>query len=245
MAANPVSGIVPTAILAAGIALAGWWIGDGFIESRRGDRVVAVKGLAERNVVADTAIWSLRFVTSGDDLDTVRAGINRNEHSVRQFLARHGLNDGTIRARTLDVRDLRADPYRSGPIESRFIVAMTLTVRSPDVSLVEDAAAAMPELLAEDVVIASDMGPQSSQPIYLFTRLNDLKPELIAEATANARAAALQFAGDSGSTVGPIIHANQGIIQILPRDNAPGLSADNQIDKILRVVSTVNYRLVD
>jgi hypothetical protein len=77
----------------------------------------------------------------------------------------------------------------------------------------------------------------------VFTRLNDLKPAMIAEATANARAAAEQFARDSGSAPGDIRQANQGVFVILPRDQAPGINESSQLQKIVRVVSTVQYLL--
>ncbi|MEZ5825284.1 MAG: SIMPL domain-containing protein [Geminicoccaceae bacterium] len=245
MPTPPFAGLVQTTVLAAGMALAGWWIGDGFVEGRRAERIVTVKGLAEREVVADTALWTLRFVANGDALDAVRTEIGVHEQAVRAFLERHGLGGETVTARTLDVRDLRADPYRSGPIESRFIVAISLSVRTDAVDRVAEAAADLPAFLAEGVVIASEFGPRGTQPVYLFTRLNDFKPELIREATGNAREAASQFAEDSGSKVGAIVRANQGVVQILPRDQAPGIDADSQIDKIVRIVSTLDYRLVD
>jgi len=241
----------PLALLAAGLlvggglALAGWFVGQGFVEARQGDRLVAVKGLAEREVRADTALWPIRFVATGDELAPLRAEIARAETSVRDFLAGHGITEESVQVLALEVNDLRAEPYRSGPIESRFIVAETLMVRSTEVAAVAEAASSLADLLADGVVIASNFGPAGSQPSYLFTGLNDLKPAMIAEATANARAAAQQFADDSDSRLGPIRTASQGVFQILPRDQAAGINPDSQIDKLVRVVSTLNYALED
>jgi hypothetical protein len=93
--------------------------------------------------------------------------------------------------------------------------------------------------------VFSSQGGYGGGPTYLFTKLNDLKPEMIAEATASAREAAEQFAKDSGSDLGPIRTASQGVFQILPRDRAPGVMEESQLDKTVRVVTTVEYALED
>jgi uncharacterized protein len=94
------------------------------------------------------------------------------------------------------------------------------------------------ELVKQGVVLADTGGPR-----YLFTKLNDIKPTMLAAATRNARQAAEQFAADSGSEIAEIRRASQGLFEILARDPAPGLSEPNQIEKQIRVVSTVEYRL--
>jgi hypothetical protein len=80
-------------------------------------------------------------------------------------------------------------------------------------------------------------------PTFVFTKLNQLKPSMVKEATANARSAAEQFAADSRSEQGSIRHANQGVFVILPRDQAPGVNEGAQLQKMVRVVSTVQYFL--
>jgi hypothetical protein len=118
-------------------------------------------------------------------------------------------------------------------------------VRSVDVDAIEAASQRVGELLDAGIVLSNDQGPQSNVPSYLFTKLNDVKPAMNAEATQNARAAAEQFAADSGSRLGGIRHANQGLFQILPRDPVAGISEEKQTDKIVRVVSTIDYLLQD
>jgi len=98
------------------------------------------------------------------------------------------------------------------------------------------------ELLSAGVALQSG-GPYQGGPTYLFTRLNDLKPEMIAEATARAREAAAQFAVDSGAALGGIRRANQGLFQILGRDDVTSLREEQQIHKVVRVVSTIEYFL--
>lgn len=231
-------------LIAAGLAAGGWFVGSGFVDSRLGVRSVTVKGLAEREVRADLAIWALRFVATGNELATVREKVASDEAAVRRFVAEGGLHDATVGIGGFEVTDALAQLYRSGPVESRFVMAQTLVVRSPDVDGVAALAQRVGELVSQGVVLSSD-GGTAGGPVYLFTALNDAKPEMVAEATRNARASAEQFAADSGSGLGGIRSASQGLFQILARDDAPGLMEPFQIAKRLRVVSTVEYFLTD
>ena len=230
--------------IAGGVAAGGWFVGAGFVESRLGARSVTVKGLAERDVRADLAIWPLRFVANGNDLAAVRDKIVADEAAVRKFVADGALEDATVTVTGFEVTDALAQIYRSGPVESRFVMAETLVVRSGDVDGVATLAQRVGELVSGGVVLSSDGGPAGG-PVYLFTGLNAAKPEMVAEATRNARESAEQFAKDSGSALGGIRSASQGVFQILARDEAPGLMEPNQIAKRLRVVSTVEYFLAD
>jgi hypothetical protein len=233
-------------LVALGIALGGWFVGHGFVSGRTADRFVTVKGLAERDVQADVALWPLRYVATDDDLGRAQAAVERSRQTILDFLAKHGIQAAQVELQSLEVTDVLANAYRSGPAAgSRYIVKQSLIVRSEDPGLVRAASQDVGDLVAGGVVLSSDYGPGGAGPTYLFTRLNDLKPELIAEATAAAREAAARFAADSGSRLGGIRRANQGVIQILPRDRAPGISEESQIHKTIRVVSTVEYYLKD
>lgn len=231
-------------LIGIGLALGGWFVGSGFVKSRLGVRSVTVKGLAERDVRADLALWPLRFVATGNVLADVRAKIVADEAAVRQFVTAAGLKAASVEVTSFEVTDALAQIYRSGPVESRFVVAETLVLRSTDIDGVAALAQRVGELIAAGVVLSND-GGAASGPVYLFTGLNDAKPEMVAEATRNARASAEQFATDSGSRLGAIRSASQGVFQILARDEAPGLMEPSQIAKRLRVVSTVEYFLAD
>lgn len=230
-------------LLAIGLALGGWFIGHGF-EAGRTQRVVVVKGLAERDVKADLALWQLRFVRAGDQLSNVQAAIQKDDATVTAFLQQHGLGPQSIAFRDLEVTDRAAQTYGDGKFPSRFIITRTVMVRSTDVDKVAAAYQASSALVDAGVVLGGD-NPGNSGPIYLFDGINQLKPAMIAEATKNARTAAEQFARDSGSRLGGIRFANQGLFEILPRDKAPMLQQDKQINKTVRVVATLEYRLVD
>lgn len=236
------SRVVAAVVIAFGVAAAGWLAGRGVGAARLTDRYVTVKGVAERDVEADLAIWPIRFVATGDDLAAVQAEIQRQATGVAVFLADAGIPPDAVRVQSVDVTDVLAQAYRSGRTESRFIIAETLLVRSTDVGRVEATSQRVGALIDAGVVLSGEGG---AGPSYLFTRLNDVKPEMIAEATRRAREGAEQFAADSGSRVGGIRRANQGLFQILARDGAPGTSQERQIEKTVRVVSTIEYLLVE
>jgi hypothetical protein len=242
--AGTVGRLLGAVAIAVGLAVAGWLVGAGFVESRLGVRSVTVKGLAERDVRADLAIWPLRFVATGNELAAVRDKIAADEAAVRKFVADAGLREATVEVAGFEVTDALAQIYRSGPVESRFVMAETLVVRSADVDAVATLAQRVGELVSVGVVLSSD-GGSAAGPVYLFTGLNAAKPEMVAVATHKARASAEQFANDSGSSLGGIRSASQGVFQILARDEAPGLMEPYQIAKRLRVVSTVEYFLAD
>ena len=126
-------------------------------------------------------------------------------------------------------------------LRQKFIISQTLMVRSTDIDRIRQAAQGVSELVDSGVVLSSDYGP--SGPTYLFNGLNDIKPEMIAEATASAREAAAQFAQDAKAELGSLRRANQGVFQILARDQAPGIMEGQQPVKTVRVVSTVEYYL--
>lgn len=230
--------------VALGLAACGWLVFQGLKEFRTGERSVTVKGLAEREVEADLALWSLRFVATDDDLSAAQGRLQADAGRVHAFLIGAGFAESEIVLEDYQVTDLLAQQYRSGPVESRYILSQTLLVRSGDIDRVGQAAQQVGKLVDAGVVLSNEGQPVGG-PVYLFTGLNDVKPEMIAQATANAREAAEQFARDSGSKVGPIRRANQGLFQILPRDDYPGAYEPKQPVKRLRVVTTMEYLLVD
>jgi hypothetical protein len=206
---------------------------------------VTVKGLAERNVKADIALWQIQFAETGNDLAGVQATIQKDDAAITAFLRQHRLGADAIAFHSVQVTDRAARNYGNDQYKTRFVVIGTIMVRTKDVDAVAAAAENTGTLIAQGVVLGNPDGGFNEGPNYLFDGINALKPSMIAEATKNARAAAEQFARDSGSKLGGILRANQGVFEILPRDKAPMLQQDKQIDKTVRVVATLDYALVD
>ena len=236
--------LVASIILAIGVAIGGWSIGHGFVAGRQADRYVTVKGLAERDVKADLALWPIRFVRTNDDLGQAQQAIERDTRTVVAFLARHGIDTTQVRRQNLQVTDVMANAYRNGPVGARYILTQQLMVRSSVPDTVLAASQQVGELVQAGVVLTNE-GGFTNGPTYLFTRLNDFKPAMIGEATANAREAAEKFATDSRSHLAGIRQASQGFFSILPRDQAGGISEESQVEKTIRVVTTISYSLED
>ncbi len=239
------SNLIPALLLAAGIAAGGYLAGAGVARARTVDRAVTVKGVAEREAKADLAIWPLRLVATDDDLTQASASLERSVRAVRAFLREQGLDSaGTeISVQEFSVQDQRTmGGYQAS---SRYIIRQTLVVRSTRVDLVQSASQRVPDLVRNGVVLSSGQEYGGGGPTFVFTGLNAIKPPMIAEATARAREAAEQFARDSKSALSGIRRANQGTFEILPRDQAMGISEESQVTKKIRIVTTVEYGLRD
>lgn len=232
-------------LLALGLIVGGWFVGSGFRDARLGDRFVTVKGVSERDVRADLAIWPLTITVAGDDLAASQRALTADVERTLAFLDARSLPRTAAVVQPPGVTDAAANPYRDAAPTTRFILTQTVVVRTEDVDAVAAATEELGELVGEGVVLQS--GPQygPTGPTFLFKGLSALKPEMIAEATGRAREAATEFARDSGSRLGGIRRANQGVFQILPRDRAPGMQESQQVDKTVRVVSTIEYYLRD
>jgi len=237
--------------VALAIALAGWFIGNGLTNIRTSDRFVTVKGVSERPVKADLALWPIMLAVTDDNVSIAQSRINQNVAKVYAFLIANGIDSSEVELQSLKVTDVLAAVYNpSARTGNRFIIQQTVMVRSENPEKVRAASQKVGELVNAGVVLSSgpEWGPGG--PSYVFRRLNDLKPSMIAEATAEARKAAEQFAKDSKSRLGGIHSANQGVFVILPRDAAGadqgGMGGEqSQIQKTVRVVTTVEYLLRD
>jgi hypothetical protein len=237
-------------LLALGMIIGGWVLGAQIKATRLSDRYVTVRGLVERKVKSDLAIWPLSYKEAGDNLALLYSKIEGDKKTVLQFLQQAGIQSPEIEVSVIRVVDHQAQEYGSGNRSPyRYIVEQQITVRTPRVDQVAAAAQQTNQLLQKGIVLNSDRGQELT---YKFTGLNSIKPDMITEATRNARAAADRFAADSGSRVGSIRQANQGVFSILPADQASdnepseysgGFNGGSSIMKTVRVVTSVQYYL--
>lgn len=239
---NAPATIIAAAIVASGVALAGWLAGQGLVESRLGHRTVTVKGFSERLVKADIGFLPVRFNALGSDLELARATLERAEQAVFAYLKSKGFSANDWEIQNVRVED-RLTAYNSSgaPRANRFVLTQDIVVRSKDVDKLVAASRNISDLLKAGVVLTSDQ--YNSGPSFIFTGLNDLKPEMLTEATKRARAAAEQFARESGANVGAIFNANQGLFTIGPAIRIPNERAEKQVEKKVRVVTTITYFL--
>ncbi|MBP5506066.1 MAG: SIMPL domain-containing protein [Bacteroidales bacterium] len=197
-------------------------------------RNVSVRGLCEREVMADKVIWPLQYSIAGDDLSALYRQMEANDAAIRSFLNKGGIDNDEISTSAPSISDVFTQEYGGNNRRFRYVIKSTSTVSTGKVDKVLELMAHQSDLLKSGITLESGW---DSRPTFSFESLNDIKPEMIEEATKNARASAQKFADDSGSKLGKIREANQGYFTIDDRDsNTP------QIKKV-RVVTNVNYSL--
>lgn len=234
--------IISAALLALGLILGGFFPGYYYYKAKLDNNSVTVKGLSEMDVKADLAIWKLKFVITGKELFNAQKEITSQASEILAFLKQQGFTETEIKLGRIETNDLMANPYRNNENnDMRFILSQTITVRSTNVDLVEESLTKTDNLISKGIIFDSS---SYEYPVsYIFTKLNDIKPKMLEEATKNAKKAAYEFAKSSGSIVGKIRRANQGVFSILPREQTRGNSESQQIEKTVRVVSTIEYWL--
>jgi hypothetical protein len=231
-----------------GFSMGGYFIGKGVERFRSDTRTVTVKGLVEKEVMADRAVWMLRFRRAGADLKDAHSKISADRETALAFLKNQGFREAEISRQPTRTIDKLARDYgqNQGPERLRYVVTSSLVVTTADVDLVVKALGATEELLKAGVLLDGESERGTANPRYVVTTFNALRPQLLADATKNARLTARQFASDSGAEVGRIRSANQGAIQIFGTDgndeSAP-YSPTSTPGKKIRVVSTFEFEL--
>jgi len=233
--------------LVIGLAAGGWFIGQGMARFKSDTRTVTVKGLVEREVRSDQAVWTLGLRRASDALPDAHQRITTDREAVLAFLKKQGFTDVEVERQPTKTVDKLARDYAGQPNERfRYVVTAAVVVKTANVELVRAATGATEELLKAGVILDGGNEGGPANPRYVVSKFNDLRPQLLADATKNARQIATQFAADSGATVGSIRSANQGNIQIFGTDgndeSAP-FSATSTPAKKIRVVSTFEFEL--
>lgn len=231
-------------VLAGGVALGGYFIGNGVYQSMA-KRTVTVKGLAEQDVVADMAIWNIKISRVGGDLTALQSGVDSDLNKIKSFLKTAGFSTEEIQNLRIQVRDKFAGysdaELKSQKNEGRYVIETGVMVRSNNVNLIDSVSRRLGELVRQGITITEDY----SGPIYIFNGLNDIKISMIEQATKNATDAGRQFAKDANARLGKIQSANQGIFSIESRDPIDQWSNNEKqsINKKVRVVSTITFYL--
>src|SRR3712207_27240 len=220
--------LIAAAIVALGIVIGGYLLGDGLRRSKMAERSVTVRGLAERNVTADLATWTIVFTEQGNDLGPVQTAIEGDTRTVRDFFRRAGFKEAEVTSAGAGVNQF----FDTNRGENNVTVRQRLQLRTNDVMKARAAFARQFELIRSGVALE-----EGTAMVYSFTKLNDVKPAMIAEATRDARRGAEQFARDSGTEVGGIKSATQGYFSIGARDGDEGASGNDSPFQKVRVVT--------
>ncbi len=226
-----------TVLISVSIILAGFFIGNMHKTGKVYDRFVQVKGLSEKEVMADLAVWPINIMLTGNDLKSLQKEIEKQTVEVYNFFINQGFSIEELTKGLTNIEDAEANIYNSNRDRSefRYLAKSEFTVRTTDINKLKQALDGSLNLMSKGILLSSK---NSWRPIeYIYTRLNDIKPSMIEEATKNARKVAEKFARDSESEVGKIKIARQGLFSINDRDeNTPEI-------KIVRVVSTIDFQL--
>lgn len=239
---NTLSRLIAALLVGAGIAMAGFHVSQGLERFRMSDRSVTVKGLAEKDVESDFAVWTLSFRRAGNDFSGVQQALAGDRDKVLAFLKTRGFTAEELDARPLQVQDLFAREYAQGNTPFRFNGTGQVLVKSPRVAEVDAAARAVDPLIQAGVQLGGENEGGRSGPRFQLRGFNDIKAPLLAEATRNAREQADKFAAEAGAELGPLKNANQGVIRIAG-DDGNDFDDGSSRTKRLRVVSTFDYEL--
>ncbi len=224
-------------MFSAALIASGYVLGDGLRRAKSAERSISVRGVSERDVTADLATWTISFSQEGPELDSVNSRVEQQSAAVRRFFTAAGFKPAEISDSGVSFNRTHVDHDDGKPSETRVTVSRSVELRTRDVMKTRVAHEQLPALLRAGVEL------DGSSLSYNFTRLNQLKPEMIAEATKRARASAEQFARDSGAHVGQIRTASQGYFSVGQRDGADGeesSATDSPFQKV-RVVTSVDY----
>lgn len=226
-------------LITLGLIIGGYLLGNGLVRAREADRSVTVRGLAERDVTADLATWTLTYSAKSTDLASAQTEAEGDNGAIRGFF-----KDLGFPADALQPAGVNVSQYSNNGVPE-VTVRQTLVLRTADIKRAQEAARRQFELVQRGVVLEDGSGMN-----FRFTGLNAIKPGMIAQATRDARASAEQFAKDSGTSVGSIKSASQGYFSIAARDGDSGADGEGgggaPMDspyKRVRVVTTIDFYL--
>jgi len=226
--------------VAAGLAVGGYFVGQTMYNAKVALNTAESKGLAERRVKADRANWKIRFTVAGSSRDEI-PGLyklaRRQQKTILGLLRENGFTEDEIDPGVFDYNYREFRGHNNMLVDQIHSLACTVDVETGKVDLVSKARAKMNGLIAEGINI------ENIPPTYRYTKINEIKPDMLKDATRNARIAANEFAANAGVKVGGIHSARQGSFTI--RDVGEDYGDTARIEKDVRVVTTINFYLTE
>jgi uncharacterized protein len=228
------------AFLAIGIALAGYFVSETMVKSKTGINTAEVKGLAERLVTSDEASWTVQFhvtVTDETPLKDLYTRAETFQHKLVETLRAQGFQENEVSVGALNYT---TEEYRNNNqevVELKRTITGAVSLVTKQVEQVFVVRNDVAKLIADDITI------ENENPRFRYTKLNEIKPEMLKEATQNARLAAEEFAKNADVKVGNIQRAKQGGFEIV--DEGDDYNDSNKINKVARVVTTIRFYLTE
>ncbi len=234
----------------AAVAIGSLLLGRSIERFNKEDRSISVKGFAEQEVKADLAIWSLRIAVPSDNLTQGSAEIEAAKNKIITFLTRNGITPEEVSQKEIQVADRNANEYNTNTLGPRFILSKSIVVRSVNVDNIFKVSQMTDELVRAGVVMSAQPEWQNGGVSFVFTGLNSVKPDMLAEATQNAKKAAEEFCKQSDTSLGKLKRATQGLFTIVDRDDINSAQGDGgyssgrrDLFKKVRVVVSVEYSI--
>ena len=226
--------------VAIGIALGGYFVGQTMFNAKVALNTAEAKGLAERRVKADRANWNIGYIVKGKDkaeIPEMYEQAEQNQQTIVKILKENGFDDNEIATGVLDYRYQEFRDENNKLADQAHSLHGNITVETQRVEQVSRARSNVSKLIAQGIDL------ENRAPVYSFTKLNEIKPDMLREATKNARIAANEFAENAGVNVGGIRSAYQGSFFI--RDAGEEYGDTRKIDKDVRVVTTITFYLME
>lgn len=219
-------------IFSLAIVLAAYFLGDAYVSRANPDGVIAVTGSGSENFVSDLIVWEGQFSQMSVNLDQAYNALNKDKEIVRQYLVNKGIAAENIIFNSVKTSEQRENQYQNGnftgSVFKGYELRQTVKIESNDVEMVESVSREITELLNKGVQF------QSMQPRYYYTKISDLKIEMISKATEDAKLRAERIAENSGGRLGDLKSANMGVFQITGQNSGDDYSwsgAYNTVDK--------------
>ena len=220
-----------------GLSSLGYFVSTAFLKTKDMERTVTVRGLSEKEALANVVIMPIKISQTGNDFEALSKKINSDTDIIIEFLKQNGIKGEDINLSLTSVIDKMANEYTNQEFSMRYFASRVINIYSSEVDKVRALTGKLSELSQKGVLFKSD--DYDTKIEYIYSKLNDIKPSMIEEATANAREVAQKFAQDSNSKLGKIKKATQGQVEMYSRDK------NSEHIKTLRVVATVEYYLND
>jgi hypothetical protein len=231
-------------ILAAGFGMGSVALANGLVRMQRTDREVTVRGVAQRDVSANRANWSVNYSESAFTLAEALAATDRDTATIRAFLKQQGFAGTSTEPGSAGI-NTSSEMIKDKPTgRTIYSVSREIAFSTDNVAGVQQIERRKDALAQQGLVVG---GTYAS---FEYTLLDKIKPDMIGAATKDARQAAEKFADDSGASVGGIRSASQGYFSVSGRDAAGndegdggGSSTASSPNQRVRVVTTIVYYL--
>lgn len=227
-------------LLMLGLVVAGFFVRSG-ISSLSQTASVSVKGYAERDIISDLAIWNGRVSVSSPTLKEGFMLIKQQTDKVVEYLIKNNFKPEEIQLSTItQYEDIEYFPA-GGNRKIGYKFTQQVSIQGADIDKIIFIADKSTELILEGIDF------ESQQIQYLYTKLDDLKIDMLAEATNDAKARAEQIAKTGGNKIKNIKSAQQGVFQITPRYSTDiydyGMNDTYSKEKTIKSVVTITYNL--